>query len=58
MALGSGFWPEGFWPDDFWQDDYWPDLPPVTVAPATEPPPDVHRRGIRNFGFSMRDSWR
>lgn len=39
-----------------------PTLPPTTVTPTTSlttaPPPLVRRRGIRNFGFSMRDNWR
>lgn len=39
-----------------------PTIPPTTVTPTTTlttaPPPLVQRRGIRNFGFSMRDNWR
>lgn len=34
-------------------------VPPTTLPiPTTLPAMTVARRGIRNFGFSMRDSWR
>lgn len=33
-------------------------LPPTTIIPTTAPPTLARRRGIRNFGFSMRANWR